>query len=354
MFMKQHRVLHDKTNLQASTIGIGTYLGKEDDKTDALYLDAIIEAVGLGCNVIDTAINYRQMKSERVVGRAVRNLMKKHPDIREKLIVATKGGFIPGDIESGEEPSGFFQNRFLKKGILNEEDVVKGCHSLKPEFIHECVLMSLKNLGLEYIDIYYIHNPEIQLSELSANEFYHRLSKAFELLEGFVRDGRIRMYGTATWDGYRLDAYDPNRLSLKRVIQAAEAVTVGSQHHFRIIQLPINIYMPEAAIMQNQELHGKWVTPLAAAEEMELFVMSSATLLQTHTLKESKLFSFQSLDNVGSSAARRAIQVIRSLHGVTTSLVGMKTVKHVQENLQLLKVPKLDPEDARQIIAEFA
>jgi aryl-alcohol dehydrogenase-like predicted oxidoreductase len=214
--------------------------------------------------------------------------------------------------------------------------------------------MSLENLGLEYIDIYYIHNPEIQLTELSANEFYHRLSRAFEVLEGFVRDGRIRMYGTATWDGYRLDAYDPNRLSLKRVIQAAEAITVGSQHHFQIIQLPINIYTPEAATMQNQELHGKWVTPLEAAEGMGIHVMSSATLLQTHTLKESKLFSFQTLDDLGNSAARRAIQVIRSLQGVTTSLVGMKTVKHVQENLQLLKVPKLDPEDARQIIAEFA
>lgn len=352
--MQQRPALHNKMSPQPSTIGIGTYLGKEDDKTDALYHDAIIEAVGQGCNVIDTAINYREMKSERVVGKAVRNLMKKHPEIREKLIVATKGGFIPGDIESGEEPLEFFQNRFLKRDILNEEDIVKGCHSLKPEFIHECVLMSLENLGLEYIDIYYIHNPEMQLSELSANEFYHRLSKAFEVLEGFVRDGRIRMYGTATWDGYRLDAYDPNRLSLRRVIQAAEAVTVGTQHYFRIIQLPINIYMPEAAILQNQELNGGWVSLLHAAEGMGIHVMSSATLLQAHTLKESKLFSFPLLDNLSNSIACRSIQIIRSLQGVTTSLVGMKTVKHVQENLQLLKVPELNPEDARQIIAEFA
>ncbi len=352
--MQQSRVPQNKTDIQASSIGIGTYLGKEDDRTDALYFDAIIEAVKQGCNVIDTAINYREMKSERVVRWAVRSLMQKRSNIREKLIIATKGGFIPGDIESGEKPAEFFQNRFVKKGILSEEDVVKGCHSLKPEFIHECVLMSLENLGLEYIDIYYIHNPEIQLSELSANEFYHRLSKSFEVLEGFVRDGRIRMYGTATWDGYRFDAYDPNRLSLKRVIQAAETVTVGSQHHFRIIQLPINIYMPEAAIIENQELHGKWVTLLEAAKEMGIHVVSSATLLQTRALKESRLFSFQALDNLGTSASCRAIQIIRSLRGVTTSLVGMKTAKHVQENLQLLRMPKLDTKVAHQIIAEFA
>ena len=86
---------------------------------------------------------------------------------------------------------------------------------------------------------------------------------------------------------------------------------------------------------------------------MGLYVMTSATLLQKQALKENKLFSFQMLDNLGNSAARRAIQVIRSLRGVTTSLVGMKTVKHVQENLQLLKMPKLDPEAAHQIITEF-
>lgn len=354
LFMQQPCVLQSKTDIEASPIGIGTYLGKEDDKTDELYYDAIIEAVKLGCNVIDTAINYREMKSERVVRWAVRSLLQRRSNFREKLIIATKGGFIPGDIESGEKPSEYFQNRFVKKGILSEADVFKGCHSLKPDFIHECVLMSLENLGLKYIDIYYIHNPEMQLAELSANEFYHKLSKAFEVLEGLVRDGRIRMYGTATWDGYRLDAYDPNRLSLKRMIQAAEAVTVGSQHHFRIIQLPINIYMPEAALIENQELQGKWVTLLEAAKEMGIHVVSSATLLQTHVLKDKRLFSFQALDNLGTSASCRAIQLIRSLRGVTTSLVGMKTVNHVHENLHLLGMPKLDAKDAHQILAEFA
>jgi aryl-alcohol dehydrogenase-like predicted oxidoreductase len=351
--MRQHHISHDKMILQASTIGIGTYLGKEDEKTDKLYFDAIIEAVGLGCNVIDTAINYRDMKSERAVGRVVQSLIKKHPGIREKLIIATKGGFIPCDIESGEEPAEYFQNRFLKTGILKESDVVMGCHSLKPEFIHECVLMSLKNLGLDYIDIYYIHNPETQLSEVPPDEFYYRLSQAFEVLEGFVRDGRICMYGTATWDGYRLDAHDPGRLSLKQVLRTAEATSAGENHHFRILQLPINIYMPEAAIKENQELDGKWATTLATAKKMGLFVMSSATLLQTQVLKGRKLFSFQVLDNLGDSTARRAIQVVRSLRGVTTALIGMKKVKHVQENLQLLKVPKLKAEDAHQIISEF-
>ncbi|MFN3531132.1 MAG: aldo/keto reductase [Candidatus Brocadia sp.] len=117
---------------------------------------------------------------------------------------------------------------------------------LKPElFIQECVLMSLENLGLEYIDIYYIHNPELQLSELSANEFYHRLSKAFEVLEGFVRDGRIRMYGIATWDEYRLDAYDPNRLPVNQSdIKRIRFVIVHNVYFYLPTFHKIRTYLP--------------------------------------------------------------------------------------------------------------
>lgn len=351
--MQKHKVLHYEGIPQPSSIGIGTYLGKEDSKTDDRYFDAIIESVRMGCNVIDTAINYRDMRSERVVGRAIQNLLEKDPQIREQIIVATKGGFIPFDIDSGMEPLEFFQNRFLETGILSEKDIVMGYHSLKPEFIRECVLISLENLGLDYIDIYYIHNPELQLSEISQDEFYNRLSKAFDVLEGFVKEGRIRMYGTATWDGYRLDIDDPGKISFKRVVEAAESTVAGAHHHFRVIQLPINIYMPEAALKRNQELDGKWVTTLEAAEKMGLFVMSGATLLQTQALKENKLLSIQALDNLGDSTACRAIQIVRSLPGITTALVGMKTVKHVQDNLQLLKISRIDTEEARRIIMEF-
>src|SRR5215472_8666988 len=45
--------------LWLSSIGLGTYLGNHDAETDKLYHDAIVRAVESGCNVIDTAINYR-------------------------------------------------------------------------------------------------------------------------------------------------------------------------------------------------------------------------------------------------------------------------------------------------------
>ena len=62
--------------LALSSIGLGTYLGKHDDATDALYRAAIMRAVEAGCNVIDSAINYRCQRSERAIGQALAEMIR--------------------------------------------------------------------------------------------------------------------------------------------------------------------------------------------------------------------------------------------------------------------------------------
>src|SRR5512142_3198634 len=81
----------------ASSIGIGTYLGEPDDADDRRYEDALRAAVAGGANVIDTAINYRCQRSERVVGRALASLIRDGVAQRDEIIVCTKGGYIPLD-----------------------------------------------------------------------------------------------------------------------------------------------------------------------------------------------------------------------------------------------------------------
>ena len=58
-------------NLHLSNIGIGTYLGDPDTRTDELVKNAVKQSVLSGINVIDTAINYRAQKAERAVGKAI-------------------------------------------------------------------------------------------------------------------------------------------------------------------------------------------------------------------------------------------------------------------------------------------
>ena len=65
------RAFRDFHGLAVSSIGVGTYLGRDDDATDALYRDAVSRALTLGLNVVDSAINYRNQRSERAVGAAL-------------------------------------------------------------------------------------------------------------------------------------------------------------------------------------------------------------------------------------------------------------------------------------------
>src|SRR4030095_13345863 len=96
------------------------------------------------------------------------------------------------------------------------------------------------NLRLECVEVYYIHNPESQFAEVSRDEFYRRLRGAFEFLERAVADGKVSMYGTATWNGYRAPSDSPEALSLERVVQTAREVA-GGGHHFKNVQPPLHL-----------------------------------------------------------------------------------------------------------------
>jgi len=88
------------SNLRISSLGYGTYMGQPDDMTDWLMYDALKTSVlSGGINVIDTAPNYRYMKSERTVGKALTTLDQKYGIKRNELFIASKGGYIPEDGE---------------------------------------------------------------------------------------------------------------------------------------------------------------------------------------------------------------------------------------------------------------
>ena len=77
-----------------SSLGVGTYLGALDDAADAAYHEAVQAAVSGGINVIDTAINYRNQRSERSIGSALREIFASRTAARDELLVCTKAGFL--------------------------------------------------------------------------------------------------------------------------------------------------------------------------------------------------------------------------------------------------------------------
>lgn len=321
--------------LWLSSIGIGTYLGNHDAETDKLYHDAIVRAVESGCNVIDTAINYRCQRSERSIGTALKALASRGFN-RDEIVIATKGGFIPFDGVPPKDIRSYFEATFVKPGIVQWADVIAGCHCMTPSYLLNQLDLSLRNLDLESVDIYYVHNPETQLGKIAREAFNDRLLSAFEALEGAVAADKVRLYGAATWNGYRNDPAAKDYLSLADTVELA-AKAGGKNHHFKVIQLPLNLGMTEALSLSNQRLNGKQLTALEAAQALGVTVMCSAAVLQgqlTRNLPSIINDTFRSLETDG----QRALQFVRSTPGVTTALVGMKQLGHVEENLQTAQV----------------
>ncbi len=332
--------------LWMSSIGIGTYLGNHDDATDRQYQQALVRAVSSGCNVLDAAINYRCQRSERTIGTALKELASRGHG-RDELIVATKGGFLPFDGEPPQEPRRYFEETFIKTGLASAAEIVGGHHCMAPRYLANQIDCSLRNLDLECVDIYYLHNPESQLGKIEPREFEDRVLQAFEALERAVAAGKIRMYGTATWNGYRNPATAKDYLSLSQTVALAERAG-GKEHHFKVIQLPLNLGMSEALSSINQPVGEKTLTLLQAAQALGITVMCSASVLQgqlTRNLPDLIRETFQGLETDG----QRALQFVRSTPGVTTALVGMKQAEHVEENLKTARIAPASWEQYSQL-----
>ena len=122
-----------------SSIGLGTYLGDPTDAVDDSYHDSIVRALQSGINVVDTAINYRHGRSERVVGRALDDA-----DVdRDAVVVATKGGFVPFDGERPDDLGEFVSEEYVETGIVDSDDLVRGMHCLAPGFVDDQLDRSL-------------------------------------------------------------------------------------------------------------------------------------------------------------------------------------------------------------------
>lgn len=321
--------------MELSSLGLGTYLGPSTDAADTAYTEAARAFFAAGGNVFDTAANYRGGRSERALGAAFKGLP------REAFFVSTKAGYIPMPeaTDPDEGPRAWFHRVFEAPGILSPEDLVDGCHALTPRYLAHQLEVSRAALGLETVDLFHLHNPEQQLAHLGPEGFYAMIARAFEACEGFVATGKIRAYGVATWNGFRVPPGQDGHLSLDHLLTAANSAG-GQSHHFRWIQLPLNLAMPEAYLAPTQPMDGTAMTPLAAAQAAGLNVQTSASIMQARILRQLPDGFAAALGL--QTPAQAALQFTRSCPGVTTALCGMGRAAHVAENVALLAVPKLD------------
>jgi aryl-alcohol dehydrogenase-like predicted oxidoreductase len=247
-----------RTGLTVSRLGFGGY--RVDDDTPE-HREALVNALETGCNLIDTSTNYTDGGSERLVGSVLAELARDGRLPRESVVVVSKIGYVQGqNLALAQE------REAVGKPFPEMVKYMEGCwHCLHPEFLRDQLTRSLDRLQLETLDVCLLHNPEYFLSDAKKRrsgrleevrtEFYRRLREASVWLETQVVAGRIGCYGVSSNTAV-LPADDPEATSLSRMLEEAQAAG-GPGHHFRILQVPMNLFEAGAFLTPNSGADGK-------------------------------------------------------------------------------------------------
>lgn len=327
--------------LSSSSIGVGTFYPepyKEESYTFE-FKDSIKEAILNGANFIDTAINYRYQKSEREIKEALIELIDAKEIERDEVIIATKAGFVPLNYPFPENPYRWIEENIIKQKLAKKDEIVVDQHCITPKFLEYSLKSSLENLGVNTVDILFLHNPEMQLGYISYEELLKRIRRAFEKFEEFADMGKIKFYGVATWNGFTFEPEHMEYIKLKDLIDIAREIA-GDKNRFKFIELPYNLAKPHPYIYTNQPLDdGLFYTPIQVAKKYGMSVIGSSSLLQMNLFK--RAFSdkvTKLLGKVFVSDIQKAIQFTRS--GVDVALFSSKDREHIRHNLELSHISK--------------
>jgi aryl-alcohol dehydrogenase-like predicted oxidoreductase len=329
----------DYQDLVLSSLGMGTYLGNPDADTNARVTEAAVTSIESGAvNVLDTAINYRYQLAERSLGEAIGHVLEGAVFRRDGLFVSTKVGYLTPDANDPRPAPQYLREELIEPGILPPSEVVQSCHSLHPAYLAHQLDKSRQNLGLDTVDLLYLHNvAESQLPDVKRTQLMARLEAAFDTLETARRQQKLQYYGLATWDCFRVHPSDDGYLSLVEVVRLAESVG-GANHGFRYIQVPFNLAMGEAAteaFQQDNVKSERRYPVLRVAESLHIGVFTSVPLYQGNLLTVEGLPTFPGL----ATPAQQCLQAVRCTPGIVAPLVGHKQRAHVKENLQVAETP---------------
>ena len=246
----QHGVL-GRSELHCSQAGFGCYrvAAGVDTHREALRL-----ALEGGINLIDTSANYGDGGSEALVGEVLTGMIGAGGLTRAEIIVVTKAGYLQGrNYALSQERKA--QGRPFPDLVTYADGLE---HCIHPDFLAEQLARSLARLNLATVDFFLLHNPEYYLSwaagqgqgrEAARAEYHRRLDEAFRYLEQEVARGRIRHYGISS-NTFPETSDRKDFTCLQNVLELAERF--GPDHHFSLIQFPMNLMESGAARNANQ------------------------------------------------------------------------------------------------------
>ncbi|HYZ92335.1 MAG TPA: aldo/keto reductase [Actinomycetota bacterium] len=286
------------TRLCLGAMNFGNEAWGCDEPTSAKIIDAFLER---GFNFIDTANTYAGGKSEEIVGRAIGAR-------RDEVVLATKG-FSP----EGTGPNDWGNSRANLTRSLEA---------------------SLRRLGTDYVDLYQVHNWD----------WTTPIEETMAALDGFVRSGKVRYIGCSNWQGSQIVE---GQWAASR-IGGAPLVSLQPQYSLIVRDIERDI-LPTArrhglgAIVWSPlgggVLSGKYTrddipddSRFGKAQSGDVWDRFRQTLFSER--------NFEIVDKVGEVAAKlgsnhAAVAVAWTINqpGVTSAIIGLRTVEQLEDNL---------------------
>jgi aryl-alcohol dehydrogenase-like predicted oxidoreductase len=259
-----------RTARLVSQAGFGCY---RVDVSVETHRRALTKALLGGVNLIDTSANYADGGSEALVGKVLDELIPSGNLKRQEVVVVTKGGYLQGEnYEISQERKG--EGKPFPDLVLYGEGIE---HCIHPEFVEDQIGRSLGRLNLETIDLYLLHNPEYYLGWAAKaglspaearREYYRRIALALRHLESEVARGRIRFYGISS-NTFPAPSSDPQFTSLETVWEIAESIS--PEHHFQVIQLPLNL-LETGGVTEKNQSGGRSVIRFAREKKLGVLI----------------------------------------------------------------------------------
>jgi aryl-alcohol dehydrogenase-like predicted oxidoreductase len=301
-----------KLGWEISEIGLGTYAiggywGPTDDKES---LEVIEKSFELGVNFFDTADIYGRGKSERFI----RELFVDN-GLRTKIFIATKGGH-----DFYTSPPKLFRNFDI-------------------EYLNGALNRSLERLGTDYVDIYQLHGPDLDVM---------KKGDIFSFLEMAKKDGRIRAAGLSLYN-------------LEGVQEAIKHTVVDS------IQCIVNMLVEKndvkeilnqcsnkgVAVIARQPLAqslltGKYNESAKFTNDDHRSVSWTKDYLEQELPRVEKL---KQLVLTNRSLVQSALKFVLSYSNISTVIPGARNVRQLIENLNTEDVPVLTPTELQLIMS---
>ncbi len=312
-----HYITLGRSGLRVSPMCLGTMTFGEDfgwGSSVAESQQILDRYVELGGNFIDTANFYTKSHSEKIIGDHV----GRHPARRDRLVIATKfsGNLYPGD------PNG---------GGSSRKSILAACDN------------SLRRLQTDYIDLYWLHNWDVNTP----------IDETMAALEDLVRAGKVRYLGVSDTPAWKV--VEANVTARFRGWPAF----IGLQIEYSLLERTV-----EQELVPMAREHGLGITPWSPLKSGALSgkytrenagqVKPDRGLFLEPYLNEKTWAVVDELAVIArardTTVARVALAWLRAQPGVTSILVGARRLSQLEDNLKALDVA-LAPEELDRLSA---